>query len=234
MVEPNQYARIVEMEHTLETKQAAVGGLIACAYPWDESVCIVCNDEGLLNGMPYNRYVENYQEIAGPFFICGFTEDDFCGLTDEQAERYRTMFLRPELFIELEAGLMWFPYDDPRLPGAPEEAVQRFAQRGGMPNLCFCAFPPVNEIMIIHYGRLKCHAYPRSIRASHAKELADQWNALLGVTEEQQTAMMDSSIFGWDHPATEQTEPDNIAEIKIEPFPIFKTVKRQNEMQDIS
>ena len=54
MVEPGQYARAAEIGNELESMQAAVGGLIDCAYPWREKVCIVCNDEGLINGMPMN------------------------------------------------------------------------------------------------------------------------------------------------------------------------------------
>ena len=55
MAEPGQYARAAEIGDGLESLQKAVGGLIDCAYPWREKVCIVCNDEGLINGMPMNR-----------------------------------------------------------------------------------------------------------------------------------------------------------------------------------
>ena len=68
MVEPGQYARAAEIGDELESMQAAVDGLIDCAYPWREKVCIVCNDEGLINGMPVNRAVERYGVLAGPFF----------------------------------------------------------------------------------------------------------------------------------------------------------------------
>ena len=78
MVEPGQYARIEELDTGLESLQIAVGGLIDCAYPWQEKVCIVCNDEGLINRMPLNRDVEDYQLIAGPFFVCGIEGEDFC------------------------------------------------------------------------------------------------------------------------------------------------------------
>ena len=47
MAEPGQYARAAEIGDGLESLQKAVGGLIDCAYPWREKVCIVCNDEGL-------------------------------------------------------------------------------------------------------------------------------------------------------------------------------------------
>ena len=41
MVEPGQYARAAEIGDELESMQAAVDGLIDCAYPWREKVCIV-------------------------------------------------------------------------------------------------------------------------------------------------------------------------------------------------
>ena len=66
-----------EIGDGLESLQKAVGGLIDCAYPWREKVCIVCNDEGLINGMPMNRAVERYGALAGPFFICGISGENF-------------------------------------------------------------------------------------------------------------------------------------------------------------
>lgn len=207
MVEPGQYARITEIEDTLEAKQAAVGGgLITCAYPWEEAVCIVANDEGLINGMPYNRYVENYQVIAGPFFVCGLTEDDFGSLTDEQAERYREMFLRPEIFLDLEDGLVRIPYDNPHLPGASEEAAHRFVQHDGFPDMCFCALPGIGTLAITRYGEQVCHAIGGPFSFTHPEETADALNMTIGVTKEQQAAMLDGLINGWDHPAPDHVE----------------------------
>ncbi len=104
MVEPGQYARAAEIGDGLESLQKAVGGLIDCAYPWREKVCIVCNDEGLINGMPMNRTVERYGALAGPFFICGISGENFCSLTDAQVQKYRQMFLRPQIFLHTERG----------------------------------------------------------------------------------------------------------------------------------
>ena len=104
MVEPGQYARAAEIGDGLESLQKAVGGLIDCAYPWREKVCIVCNDEGLINGMPMNRVVERYGALAGPFFICGISGENFCSLTDAQVQKYRQMFLCPQIFLHTERG----------------------------------------------------------------------------------------------------------------------------------
>ena len=112
MVEPGQYARAEEIGDGLESLQKAVGGLIDCAYPWREKVCIVCNDEGLINGMPMNRAVEGYGALAGPFFICGLSGENFCSLTDAQVQKYRQMFLRPQIFLRTERGVGYLEYDN--------------------------------------------------------------------------------------------------------------------------
>ena len=45
-----------------------------------------CNEEGKLIGMEGNRRIgDGSSIIAGPFFICGTTEEDFRGLTDNEA-----------------------------------------------------------------------------------------------------------------------------------------------------
>ena len=47
------------------------------------------NEEAKLIGMEGNRRIgDGTSIIAGPFFICGLTEDDFRGLTAEEAEKY--------------------------------------------------------------------------------------------------------------------------------------------------
>lgn len=80
MVKPCQYAYITELDEKLESMQAAVGGLIDCVYPWDEKVCIVCNDEAVINGMQANRAMNYYGAIFGPFFVCGIEGNKFIDL----------------------------------------------------------------------------------------------------------------------------------------------------------
>ena len=87
--EPGMLARAAEIGTTLEDLQKAVGGLIEAVYPYDDPVAIVCNEEGQINGMPLNRSLRDgdgkiYDIIAGPFFVCGLGEEDFCSLSDEQ------------------------------------------------------------------------------------------------------------------------------------------------------
>ena len=104
--EPGRYARIAEIEPTLKAEQEIVGGLIDCVYPWPDMVTLVCNDEGKLNGLPLNRALEDYDVIAGTFFICGISGEDFCSLTDRQADYYVRKFHPPEVFAQTPYGLL--------------------------------------------------------------------------------------------------------------------------------
>lgn len=217
MVEPGQYARITEIEDTLEAKQKAVGGLITAAYPWEELVCIVANDEGLLNGMPINRYVKNYQAIAGPFFVCGLSEDDFCSLTDEQAERYCKMFLKPALFVNTAKGLIQYDYDNPALTGAPEDVARRFKARGGMPDWCFCALPSSKKLVTIWHRGTGYFTVPSEQSSRNTAELADLLNEEIGVTKQQQSAMLNGLLRGWNSPAADPRMYDEDGNLKPKP-----------------
>ena len=46
LLEPGEIARAAEIEASLENMQRIVGGCIEAYYPFEEQVCIVCNDEG--------------------------------------------------------------------------------------------------------------------------------------------------------------------------------------------
>lgn len=51
--------------------------------------------EAKLVGMEGNRRIDG-DVIAGPFFVCGLTGEDFRGLTDEEVVKYRDKFAEPE------------------------------------------------------------------------------------------------------------------------------------------
>ena len=121
--EPGQYARIAEIEPTLKAEQEIVGGLIDCVYPWpNDRAALVCNDEGKLNGMPLNRALEDYDVIAGTFFICGISGENFCSLTEEQTARYLQKFHDPEVFTQTPFGLL-------RMRTTPEQYQQLMAAK---------------------------------------------------------------------------------------------------------
>lgn len=86
-----------EISSELATLQQKVGGLIQALYPFDDPVAVICNDEGKLLGLPWNRplFDENgdiYDIITGTFLVVGLTEDDFCPLSDELIQKYTQVF----------------------------------------------------------------------------------------------------------------------------------------------
>ena len=106
LCEPGKVARIAEIGNTLEQLQAAVKGDIEAFYPFEEEVCIVCNEEGKFNGCAPNRavYGENKEMldiIFGTFFICDCKGSNFGSLNKEQLEKYKKQFENPEHFFSV-------------------------------------------------------------------------------------------------------------------------------------
>lgn len=117
LVEPGKYAREAEIGTSLSELQEVCGGWIQTYYPFEEMVCIVCNDEGKLIGMPLNRGIKDSETgelleiIAGPFFICDCSTENFGSLTQEQVERYKEQFKKPERFYQIDEQIIAVPYD---------------------------------------------------------------------------------------------------------------------------
>lgn len=103
IVEPNELPYEKEIPNTLEAKQEIVGGYIECtSLIDDDSVSIICNEEGKINGLPLNRYI-GHDIIAGTFIIAGddYENGDFKSLTEEQIKKYKERFGK-ESFAETE------------------------------------------------------------------------------------------------------------------------------------
>lgn len=117
VVEPGKYAREAVIQKDLHSLQEVVGGYIEAVYPFRDTACIVCNDEGKITGLAPNRCLrdetsgEIYDQLCGTFFICGLGEDSFISLTPEQVKKYKTQFYHPELFLSVNGGLLAIPYD---------------------------------------------------------------------------------------------------------------------------
>ena len=89
----------------LEQMQAIVGGLIEPIYPYHQEVAIVCNEEGLINGLPFNRSVPGgYGGVFGTFFICGLGEEDFCSLPPKLMERFKKEFKNSEILLGFDGN----------------------------------------------------------------------------------------------------------------------------------
>ncbi len=99
-VQPGKYPEERFVANELHPLQRLVGGDIQAVYPWSkDKVALVCNDSGKVDGLSLNRCIEDYDVIAGNFFICGFSGEEFCSLTDKQFRYYKTLFRDPELFF---------------------------------------------------------------------------------------------------------------------------------------
>lgn len=116
MVEPGKLARVEEIGTSLEELQKTVGGWIEAYYPFEEQVCIVCNDEGKINHMDLNRAIrgvdgEIVDIIAGPFFICDCSTDRFGSLSKEQQEKYLNQYRQPEKFYRFGGEIAAIPFE---------------------------------------------------------------------------------------------------------------------------
>lgn len=116
-VEPGKQAQGAKIACGLSSFQKAVGGYIEAVYPFDEEVCIVCNEEGKLTGMELNRALYDGNGniadiIAGPFFVCDCSGENFGSLSQEQTERYIKLFKEPEAFIRLNGRIISIPYNE--------------------------------------------------------------------------------------------------------------------------
>lgn len=99
VIEPGKQPIAKEIGNTLKDMQAIVGGYIQAYYPWMDEVAIICNDEGKIMGLPFNRpifgeYGELVDIIAGTFFLCGAPMDSgkFTDLPEDLIEHYTRMF----------------------------------------------------------------------------------------------------------------------------------------------
>ena len=96
VVEPQKPCRVQEIDGLADMQQI-VGGDIEAVYPFQDSAALVCNAEGKLLGLPMNRPLLDedrlpYDIICGTFFIAGLGQEDFVSLTNEQIQRYKSLY----------------------------------------------------------------------------------------------------------------------------------------------
>ena len=99
VVEPNMLPYEKVIPNRLKDKQDIVGGNIEYTrVDNDESALLICNEEGKILGLPYNRDI-GHDVIAGTFLIVGDDADigEDRSLTDEQVEKYKDKFDRDSI-----------------------------------------------------------------------------------------------------------------------------------------
>jgi hypothetical protein len=88
---PDQDPCETTVESGLHALQAAVGGYIEL-WAVDGDVCFICNEEGRINGMPFNRTVVlsdgSEWDIFGPILLVRESGEDFASLTDEDVAQW--------------------------------------------------------------------------------------------------------------------------------------------------
>ena len=117
VVGPEQRPEVREIDDSLKAMQEIVGGLIQPIY-LDDSVALVCNDEGKLRDLPANRGLRGedgqiYDIVFGTFFLCCAPPDSdhFTSLTPERIERYRERFYTPEMFWGMDGRIVCLPLE---------------------------------------------------------------------------------------------------------------------------
>ena len=116
VVEPGKEPYVKEIEPGLKSLQAEVGGYIAVAYPFDDPVGLVLNDEGKLIGLELNRSLrddqgEIYDIVAGTFLVTGLSTEDLASLSPEMIQKYATYFKQPELFTYINGQIISIPVE---------------------------------------------------------------------------------------------------------------------------
>lgn len=114
LIEPGKVPKEEEISEDLKSMQSIVGGTIQAVYPFEESISLICNDDGKLLGLKPNRCLLNqetgeiYDIIYGTFFLClaPSDSDNFESLTLEQLSKYKKQFESPEVFFKTDHGII--------------------------------------------------------------------------------------------------------------------------------
>lgn len=117
-VEPKKAPVVMELDDSLEAMSAIVGGRIEAISPFNDSVDLICHEEGKLLGSPPNRAILDEagnvcDVICGTFFLCGAPLDSeyYISLTKKQIQTYQKRFAKPECFLRLNNRILVFPME---------------------------------------------------------------------------------------------------------------------------
>lgn len=104
LVKPYEFAIEAEIESGLKAAQRVVGGRIEIYSPNIDPIVYVLNEEGKIMGLEPNRalYDSNgnmIDVVVGTFFVCGMEKGDFVSLSPALMDKYKKLFLEPEIFF---------------------------------------------------------------------------------------------------------------------------------------
>ena len=91
-VEPLKRAKVIRQSTDLRELEKVVGGIIEFVHPYEEDICIVCNDCGRYQCVP-NRFINveetgYYGVIFGSFLILRERKNGFEDLTIDDIKKY--------------------------------------------------------------------------------------------------------------------------------------------------
>ena len=105
VIEPTKDPYVKEIDGSLASMQAIVGGFIQAVEPFkDHNVLLVCNEEAKLLGLPESRFLRNRNGIPyainhGTINLEQGNVESFCSLTDKQIQTYTRLYSREKLFV---------------------------------------------------------------------------------------------------------------------------------------
>lgn len=113
-VEPGKKPYMIEIPNGLESLQREVGGYIEAVYPYEDSVALVCDEEGKIKGKELNRAIRDEEGyiadiIAGRFLVVGLGEEDFTSVPEELQAKYMELFEYPEAFTKIDDKIIAIP-----------------------------------------------------------------------------------------------------------------------------
>nr|DAV48758.1 MAG TPA: protein of unknown function (DUF3846) [Caudoviricetes sp.] len=82
--QPGKEPEVAEIENTLPALQQVVGGYIE-TVTLATDCCIICNEEGRLEGLPYNLTFCGVS-FVGPILVVGIDGDEFSSLDKQQID----------------------------------------------------------------------------------------------------------------------------------------------------
>ena len=107
MCEPGKKAYVTDIGNKLEDLQKAVDGYVEAFYPFETEECIVCNEEGKINGSAPCRGITDDEGglvdiVFGKFFICDCSGENFGSLSPEKQNEYLEKFGSAERFMRID------------------------------------------------------------------------------------------------------------------------------------
>ena len=124
VVEPGKIPYTKQIPDTLQSLQKEVGGYIEAVYPFRDPVCVICNEEAKLEGLPLNRSLQDeqgqtYDVVAGTFLVAGLGEENFTSLSPDLLDKYSRHFAMPEMFASLGGKIISMPMQEPQGSSGP-------------------------------------------------------------------------------------------------------------------